>query len=259
MLRSLRFLPLALALGAFGMFAIGCGGSHASMRFVHASPDAPNVDVLVDGKTVATNLPFTSVSPGNGYLTITAGGRLVEVRPTGTGTDLVNASNVSFSSHLQYTVFFTGLVTPPPPPPPCPVPIPPPNQTISQVPDDNSAPQSGNVKLRVFHGSPCATLPPPAPPPPPVRLDIYVVAPNTDITNLSPTISALAYQQASSYQSVAPTSNEVIMTATGDPTKFRLIDQTYTLAAGQIRTLVVLDIAKGGTISPTPLVLADLN
>lgn len=236
MLRSLRFLPLALALGAFGMFAIGCGGSHASMRFVHASPDAPNVDVLVDGKTVATNLPFASVSPGSGYLTITAGGRLVEVRTTGTATDLVNASNVSFSSHLQYTVFFAGLVNSK-------------LQTIDLVTDDNSAPQSGNIKLRVFHASPSG----------PTDLDIYIVAPTTDITNLPPTISALAYQQASSYQSVAPTSNEVIMTATGDPTKFRLIDQTYTLAAGQIRTLVVLDIAKGGTISPTPLVLADLN
>ena len=237
MLRSLRLLPLALALVTFGMFAISCGGSHASMRFVHASPDAPNVDVLVDGKTVATNLPFASVSPGTGYLTITAGGRLVEVRTTGTATDWVNAPNVSFSSHLQYTVFFTGLVKANPP-----------TQTISLVTDDNSAPQAGNIKLRVFHASPSG----------PTHLDIYIVAPGTDITNLSPAISALAYQQASSYQSVAPASNEVIMTATGTKTP-RPIDQTYTLTAGQIRTLVVLDIPGGGTISPTPLVLDDLN
>ena len=238
MLRTLRLLPLALALGAFGMFAISCGGTHASMRFVHASPDAPNVDVAVDGKTVATDLPFTSVSPGSSYLIITAGNRLIEVRPTGTATDLVDASNVSFSSHQQYTVFFTGLVNSNPP-----------TQTISLVTDDNSAPQTGNMKLRVFHASPSG----------PAHLDIYIVAPTTDITNLSPTISALAYQQASTYQSVAPTSNEVIMTDTNDPTKARLIDQTYTLAAGQIRTLVVLDVAGGGALSSTPLVLADLN
>lgn len=237
MLGRLRLLTLALALGALGMFAICCGGSHASMRFVHASPDAPNVDVAVDGKTVATNLPFTSVSPGTGYLTITAGNRLVEVRPTGTATDLVNAPNVGFSSHQQYTVFFTGLVKANPP-----------TQTISLVTDDNSAPQAGNIKLRVFHASPSG----------PTHLDIYIVAPTTDITNLSPTISALAYQQASGYQSAAPASNEVIMTATGDPAKARLIDQTYTLAAGQIRTLVVLDQVGGGT-PLTLLVLADLN
>jgi uncharacterized protein DUF4397 len=246
MLRRLKLLALALAL-ALSTLASGCGGTHASMRFVHASPDAANVDLAVDGKTVETNLSFASVSPGSGYLTISAGNRLIEVRSTGTETDLVNASNVSFSSHQQYTVFFTGLVTSPPPP--CTVPTPPPNQTTNQVTDNNSVPQSGNIKLRVFHGSPCA----------PANLDIYIVPPTTDITNLSPTISALAYQQASSYQSVAPTSNEVIMTVTGDPTKARLIDQTYTLTAGQIRTLVVLDVTNGGAISPTPLVLADLN
>ena len=244
MLRRLRLFPLSLALGALGMFAISCGGSHASMRFVHASPDATvgNVDVAVDGKTVVTNLPFASVSPGSGYLTITAGNRLIEVRTTGTSTDRVNAPNVSFSSHQQYTVFFTGLG--------------PPTQTISLVTDDNSAPQTGNIKLRVFHASPSA---PPPSGPPPAHLDIYIVAPGTDITNLSPTISALAYQQASSYQSVAPASNEVIMTATGDPTKLRLIDQTYNFTAGQIRTLVVLDQQNVPAMSPTPLVLADLN
>jgi hypothetical protein len=235
MLRSLRFLPLALALGAFGMFAIGCGGSHASMRFVHASPDAPKVDVLVDGKTVATNLPFASVSPGSSYLTITAGNRLIEVRQTGTATDLVNAPNVGFSSHQQYTVFFTGLVNSK-------------LQTINLVTDDNSPPQTGNIKLRVFHASPSGSA----------NLDVYVVAPATDITNLSPTIPSLAYQQASGYQNLAAASYEVIMTATGDPAKARLIDQTYTLTAGQIRTLVVLDQAGGGTPLML-LVLADLN
>jgi len=253
MLCRLRFLALALALGALATFAIGCGTTHSNMRFVHASPDAPNVDLAVDGKIVATNLPFATVFPGGSYLTISAGGRLIEVQPTGTVNDLVDASNVNFSSHQQYTVFFTGyLATPPPPPPPalpCAVTPPPPNQTINLVTDDNSAPQSGNIKLRVFHGSPCA----------PANLDIYIVAPGTDITNLSPTIPGLAYQQASSYQSTAPTSNEVIMTAAGDPTKARLVDQTYALTPGQIRTLVVLDVALGGKISPTPLVLADLN
>ncbi len=239
MLPRLRLLSLALVLSGFAMFAIGCGGSHASVRFVHASPDAGNVDVAVDGKTVATDLPFANVSPGSAYLNITAGNRLIEVRPTGTSTDLVNVPNVGFSSHQQDTVFFTGLVNATPP-----------NQTINLVTDDNSAPPSGNIKLRVFHASPSG----------PAHLDIYMVAPTTDITNLSPTISALAYQQASSYQSVAPASDEVIMTDTNDPAKTRLIDQTYnTLAAGQIRTLVVLDNTGGGTLSKTPLVLPDLN
>ncbi|MBI1740776.1 MAG: DUF4397 domain-containing protein [Candidatus Koribacter versatilis] len=74
---------------------------------------------------------------------------------------------------------------------------------------------------------------------------------------MSPTISSLAYGQASSYQSVAPASNEVIITTAGNQT--RLIDQTYTLAAGQIRTLVTRDVLNGGAMSDTPIELSDLN
>lgn len=253
MLRKLRFFALALGLSAFGMLAIGCGGTHASMRFVHASPDAPNVDVAVDGKIVATNLPFASVFPGSGYLSITAGGRLIEVRPTGTATDLVDASNVNFSSHQQYTVFFTGLVTPPPPESA--------NQTINLVTDDNSVPQSGNIKLRVFHASPSACPTPPCsgvpPSPPPSPIDVYVVTPGTNIANLSPTIPNLAYQQASGYLNIVAASYEVIVTLSGSKTP--KVDQTYTLTAGQIRTLVVVDQQNVSAMSPTPLVLADLN
>lgn len=235
MLRMPKILSLTLALATFGLFATSCGTDHAQVRFVHASSDAPNVDVAVDGKTVVTDLAFGSFSPGSGYLTVTAGNRRVEVRTTGTTTDLIN-STVSFGSQKSYTVIATGFANPP-------------QSDIAAVvlTDDNSAPPSGNVKLRVVHAAPDG----------PAGLDVYIVPPGTDITGMSPTIASLAYQQASSYQTVAPTSNEVIITAAGDQT--RLIDQTYTLTAGQIRTLVTRNVLNGNTMSDTPVVLNDLN
>ena len=142
------------------------------------------------------------------------GNRKVEVRPTGTTTDLIN-STVAFASQKKYTMLAVGLVPPAKP-------------TIAALlkTDDNSPPQSGNINLRVIHAS---TAGPP-------NLDIFVVAPGTNITNATPNISALAYQQASDYLNVPAATYEVIMADPTDRT-IRPVDRTYTLTAGQIRGL----------------------
>ncbi len=230
--RVIKILTLGIALVSTGAFLNACGNGHAQTRFVAASPDALNVDFLVDGVNLATNLAFSSSS--GSYLTVTSGNRNVEVRQTGTTTDLVNASNVDFINHDQYTVFFTGLTTAN-------------NQTINQVNDDNSPPASGKIKLRFFHASPNG----------PGHIDIYVVTPGTPITNLSPNVGALAYQQASIYVSVSAATYEMIVTAAGSKTA--VIDQTPpAFTAGQIRTFAALDAPGGGT--PLSLLeLSDLN
>jgi len=176
---------------------------------------------------------------------------------TGTTPDLVNASNVDFINHDQYTLFFTGLVHPKTGNP---------NQTINQVPDDNSPPTSGNIKLRFFHASPCAGDPTCLSP---ERLDVYVVTPTTDITGLQPNVSALAYQQASIYMSPAAASYEIIVTPAGKKKTTGYPDQTFALSAGQIRTFVMMDISHTSPpppqppppfqISPDMLELPDLN
>ncbi len=234
MIHLMKSLPLILALTALGAFGTSCGTDHAKIRVVHDSSDANSLDVAVDGKTVVTNLAFGSVAPGSDYLTTAAGTRRVEVRSNGTTTDLIN-STVGFASQKEYTVIVVGSVNPPP------------GGTIAIAlkTDDNSPPQSGNIKLRVIHGTSSG----------PGRIDIYVVAPGTDITNATPAISNLAYQQASDYLSVSAATYEVIVTDSTDAAKMKLIDQTYTLTAGQIRTLVTLSLQQGST----PLVLNDLN
>ncbi len=232
----MKTLFLMVAVGWFALSAASCGTNHAKVRFVQASPNALSVDVAVDGKTVVTDLAFGGLAPATDYLTIEAGNRKVEVRPTGTTTDLIN-STVAFASQKKYTMLAVGLVPPAKP-------------TIAALlkTDDNSPPQSGNINLRVIHAS---TAGPP-------NLDIFVVAPGTNITNATPNISALAYQQASDYLNVPAATYEVIMADPTDRT-IRPVDRTYTLTAGQIRTLVVVDLAGGSAISPMPLELSDLN
>src|SRR5574337_1368307 len=167
MLRLLKSITLVLGLTGFAIFATNCGTDHAQMRLVHAIPDAGNQDAVLDGKTVATNVAFDSVSPASGYVTVNAGNPKLEVRNTGTGTDLIN-SNVNFSSKAQYTVVATGCENPAN----C-------NQTGTNstvapvvLTDNNSAPTSGNVNLRVVHASPSAGT----------SFDIYIVPAGTNIS-----------------------------------------------------------------------------
>ena len=246
MLCRLKSLSGLLALCIFGALIMSCGTDHSKVRFVHASPDALSLDVAVDGKTVATDLAFGGLSPASDYLTVTAGNRRVEFRSTGTTTDLIN-STVDFGSQKEYTLLAVELAPPPPPDTP-------PTTAALLKTDDNSPPQSGNIKLRVIHSAPD-----PMDANGSAHVDVYIVAPLTDITNASPTIASLGYQQASEYQNVAAATYEIIVTQSSDLTKSRLIDQTYDFAAGQIRTLVTVDNPGGGTMSATPLKLSDLN
>jgi hypothetical protein len=72
--RKIFVLLLALLIAltlAVPAFAQG-GGGQAQVRVAHLSPDAPNVDVSVNGEPVAAlqNVPYGTISP---YLSLPAG------------------------------------------------------------------------------------------------------------------------------------------------------------------------------------------
>ncbi len=105
------------------------------MRVVHASPDAPNVDVWVDGEIVLTDVPFTAVSD---YLTLPAGDYNIQVTATG-ATDPVIDADLTFEAGTSYTVAAIGLLA----------------DICCHGPHRRSdVPAEGQAKLRVFHASP---------------------------------------------------------------------------------------------------------
>jgi len=59
---------------------VGAQSSMAMVRVIHASPDAPAVDVYVDGNAVLTNVAFPAIS---NYLELPAGPHSVAVAPAG--------------------------------------------------------------------------------------------------------------------------------------------------------------------------------
>ncbi len=229
MSRFPRYLLLAMTTMVVGatIFTAGCGDSgHAQLRVVHASPDAPNVDVLVEGKTVLTNVAYETAS---NYLTVGAGSRKIEVRATGTSQDVISAT-VSLSRNKYYTVLAADKLA---------------NITPLVLTDDNTPPASGQIKLRLVHASPTAG-----------PVDIYVEAPGAGVTG-SPTLTNVPFKAASSYLAVPAGSYEAYVTPTGTKT-VALDSGSLSLSAGQIRTAVALDAPGGGT-PLTAIVLKDLN
>jgi len=82
----------------------------ASIRVVHLSPDAPKVDVVVDGiGKVVSGLAYRKVTR---YLTLAAGTYTVRVRPAGTRTDAIVLKNVRLRAGELSTAWALGLAAP---------------------------------------------------------------------------------------------------------------------------------------------------
>ncbi len=102
-----RALGLLGGLGLVAALAMPVAAQNeAFVRVVHASPDAPNVDVWVDGETVLTDVPFTAVSD---YLTLPAGTYNVQVTATGSTEPVIDA-DLTLDAGMSYTVAATGLL-----------------------------------------------------------------------------------------------------------------------------------------------------
>jgi LPXTG-motif cell wall-anchored protein len=79
----------------------------AHVRFVHASPDAPAVDIAVkDGPVLFSDVKFKEVGD---YLSVAAGTYDLEVRLAGTDTVALAVPGVMLVDGTVYTVFAMGL------------------------------------------------------------------------------------------------------------------------------------------------------
>lgn len=185
-------LALAIAPAAFAQ------SGTAKVRVIHASPDAPAVDVIVNGNRALTNVPFFAASA---YLDLPAGSYDIQVVPAGaTSPVVIDAKGVRIEAGKAYTIAATGKLAEIKP-------------TI--LIDDLSAPAAGKAHVRVIHFSPDAPA-----------VDIKVAGGPTLISNL-------AFPQASNYLPVdAGSYNLQVTPAGGDAVVLDL--QGVRLEAGKI-------------------------
>ncbi|MGC9159128.1 MAG: DUF4397 domain-containing protein [Terracidiphilus sp.] len=217
-------IPKLLSFGALaGVFALaGCGGSsdYAYVKFIHASPGAPNVDVQIASTFAAQNTAYGDATMS--YAQVNAGtNEKVQVFAAGKDTTAVLSANATFTKNQYYTIL--ALNTPAK------------LQAVIEN-DDLTPPTSGDCKIRVVHGSPSAGA-----------VDVYVTAPGVSLTDpknpVTPVLTNFSFGTVTKYLEVPAGSYEVRVTATGDPSAVA-IDTGSTgvpLMAGDIYTAVALD------------------
>jgi hypothetical protein len=203
-----RALSLAASIGLLAVLAMPVAAQdEAFVRVVHASPDAPNVDVWVDGEIVLTDVPFTAVSD---YLALPAGTYNVRVTATGS-TDPVIEADLALEAGTSYTVAAIGPLA----------------EISATVLTDDRNPASGQAKLRVFHASPSA----------PASVDVAVTA--------GPIlVEGLAYPDATDYLAVDPGTYPLEIRAAGEADAALTLEAT--LVAGENYTAIAMDGGEAG-------------
>nr|HMQ54722.1 DUF4397 domain-containing protein [Anaerolineae bacterium] len=139
MKRVLLFLVVAamvLALQPFSLVQAQEEGN-ARVRVVHASPDAPPVNVQVNGSPAFTDVPFGTVSD---YTELPPATYNVSIEGAEDGTFLFSA-NLELQADMDYTVVAMGLAE---------------DLSVQVYADDNALPEEGQSKVRFVHASPDA-------------------------------------------------------------------------------------------------------
>lgn len=202
-------------------FATGCGSSNANVRMFNAYPSPTAMEMIIDSKAVTGGVSYDA---GSSYISVNPGSRHLQVEAAG-GSTIIADQTVTPTSGSYSTVLVAQSGT-------------------TMLTDNHSTPASGDISIRVINA--CLTL---------GSADIYIVAPGTDISAVSPTFSNVAYPTASSYTQIAAGSYDVIFVVPGSKSEvFSTTD--LSLSSGQVRTVVGLNGLGGGY---TTSVLSDLN
>ena len=105
-----------------------------SVMVVHASPNAPNVDVRINNSVALTNVAYPTNS---NYSAVNSGSTNIKVSPTGTTNYVIDAT-VNLEANKYYSVFAIDSVS---------------KIKAAVVTDDLSAPAAGKAHVRFFHFS----------------------------------------------------------------------------------------------------------
>src|SRR5215469_7987057 len=185
-----------------------CGSSNANIRLLNAMLSQTSLDLLVDGKTVASSVGYAS---GSSYASTSSGSHHVQAEATGTTTIVADFGTQNLGSNSYLTAAAT-------------------DNGPAFFTDDHTAPASGDVKIRAINASSLLSS----------GTDVYVVTAGTGIAGSSPTFPGLAYPSASTYDSVAAGSYQAFFTLPGQGfAEFSTSGQSF--SAGQNRTFVIMN------------------
>ncbi|MCC6869387.1 MAG: DUF4397 domain-containing protein [Burkholderiales bacterium] len=198
MTSRLRTRRRLLATAALGTAAIASGckintinsfPSHpAKVRVMNLMPDAPAIDLAINGTAAFTNIAFENVSAYQEYENRTTS---FAVMLSGSTTTLTSFS-FPLAGDQPYTVVVYGALSAP---------------QLTMVAEIGTAPNNGNIQVTVFHAAINAG-----------GIDVYANPPGTDISNIAPSFAGVAYGGTTTALQLSPGAYQVRVTNQGNKT-----------------------------------------
>jgi len=220
--------PISLVVAdGTGGFELLDASTPAAVRVIHASPDAPNVDVIVNDDTanpVLSGVPYPAFS---GYLALPPATYNFKVTPENNPGLVVINADLELEAGELYSVYATDVLS----------------AITPLVLVDDIRPVATEAKVRILHLAPGAGL-----------VDIYVTAPGADIGVADPTIAGFEFGAETGYLSLGAGSYDVTVTAAGTKT-VAIGPATLALENGGVYTVAARDAAGGG--APFGVILLD--
>ncbi len=194
----------------------------AQLRVAHLSPDAPAVDIWVNGERTLTDVPFQALSD---YLSLPAGEYRIQVSPAGQTDPIVIDATVALEAGTAYTVAATGLLGA--------------DDLSPVVLVDDRAPAMDQAEVRFVHASPDAPA-----------VDVAVAGGPVLFENVS-------FREAGAYLGVEPGSFDLEVRLSGTDT-VALSVPGVTLQAGKTYTVFAIGLAGNDTLAALPAVDGEL-
>jgi hypothetical protein len=183
----------------------------AKINIIHASPDAPSLDVLIDDVKKQTGLSFDK---NTGYSNIATGTRNLKLNTSGTSNSVL-FKGLTINEDENYTIIAANKLG---------------NIEAMVVPDDLTPPAAGKAHIRFAHLSPDA--------------------PTVDVLNNGNTIfSAYSFKNISAFRSVDAGALTLNVKVTG--TTQQVLSIPLSLVDGKIYTLYAKGLASNGTLGTT--------
>lgn len=160
----------------------------AKVRMMNLLPDATAVDLSINGSPAFTNVAFESVTAYQEYDNRTTS---FSVTLSGTSTTLTSFS-FPLAGDQPYTVLVYGTTSSP---------------QLTMVAEIGDAPTNGNIQLTIFNAALNVG-----------GIDVYVTAPNADISNVGPNFGYIAYGGTTTSIQFLPGMYQVRMAPQGSKT-----------------------------------------
>lgn len=199
------------------------------LRALHASPDAPAVNILVNGQVALSMVDYTQ---GSGFLPVAEQTRVqVEAIIPG-GNAVVIDENLELDFSTDYTVIAIGNVAAP----------------VAALTISNPTGQAltpGSFFAQVVHAAPAAPA-----------VDVYVTIPGADLAVSTPAAAALAFAGVSNRLEVPAGTYQIRVTLAGDPAT--VVFDSGELDLGADAELLVAAVENTGPgATPIQLVVLD--